>query len=143
MRSALVLVAVCIGVFMLLSLWNRHEHAAIARPRGAVQIHSHNDYSHNRPLVEALDAGAQSIEADINLVDGKLLIAHKAEETIPDRTLQGMYLDPLRKLIGVNHGSVYGDGATLVLLLDFKTEPDVTYPVLRKLLENYSDLLTH
>jgi hypothetical protein len=35
--------------------------------------HAHNDYLHQRPLLDALDHGFCSVEADIFLVDGELL----------------------------------------------------------------------
>ena len=37
------------------------------------RAHAHNDYLHERPLLDALDHGFTSVEADIFLVDGKLL----------------------------------------------------------------------
>src|ERR1700686_2617314 len=58
--------------------------------------HAHNDYEHKRPLFDALDCGFCSVEADIWLVDGKLLVAHDRNQVKPERTLQALYLDPLR-----------------------------------------------
>src|SRR4051794_1044740 len=52
--------------------------------------HAHNDYMHARPLRDALDNGFCSIEADIFLVDGKLLVAHEREHVRADRTLQSL-----------------------------------------------------
>ena len=40
------------------------------------RAHSHNDYEQKRPLFEALARGICSVEADIWLVNGKLLVAH-------------------------------------------------------------------
>ena len=40
------------------------------------QAHAHNDYEHPRPLLDALDHGFTSVEADVWLVDGELLVAH-------------------------------------------------------------------
>jgi len=36
------------------------------------QAHSHNDYEQKRPLLEALDHGFCSVEADVFLVEGSL-----------------------------------------------------------------------
>src|SRR4051794_20826781 len=66
-----------------------------AGPVPLVHAHAHNDYEHPRPLLDALDAGFCSVEADIYLVDGKLLVAHNRKDVRPDRTLQSLYLDPL------------------------------------------------
>jgi hypothetical protein len=143
MKSAVALALITIGVLLGLVEWSRQQRAALNRPVNFTKIHSHNDYHQPHPLLDALKAGARSFEADVNLVDDKLLVAHSLKETKPDLTLESMYLDPLQKLVESNHGSIYGDGKPIVLLVEEKTEADVTYPVLRKLLESYSDLLTH
>ena len=54
------------------------------------QAHAHNDYLHARPLFDALDHGFASVEADIFLVDGKLLVGHAKSELKADRTLQAL-----------------------------------------------------
>lgn len=36
------------------------------------RAHAHNDYYHRRPLLDALDHGFLSVEADIRLVDSEL-----------------------------------------------------------------------
>ena len=47
--------------------------------------HAHNDYLHERPLFEALDLGFNSVEADIFLVDGQLLVGHSRDQLKPER----------------------------------------------------------
>src|SRR3954468_10320493 len=84
--------------------------------------HAHNDYTHTRPLFDALDQGFCSVEADIFLVDGKLLVAHTLQATKPERTLQALYLDPLRERIKKNGGRVYPNGPQFTLLIDLKTD---------------------
>ncbi|QDV84294.1 phosphatidylinositol-specific phospholipase C/glycerophosphodiester phosphodiesterase family protein [Planctomycetes bacterium TBK1r] len=114
-----------------------------ARQAPARQAHAHNDYLHDRPLLDALDNGFCSVEADIYLIDGELLVAHDRDKTSPDRTLQGLYLDPLRSRIKKNNGSVYGDGQTLTLLIDIKSEGESTYRALDAVLSQYTDILSH
>lgn len=107
------------------------------------RAHSHNDYAHERPLLDALDHGFCSVEADINLIDGALLVAHSTEETKPEGTLQAMYLEPLRARIKENDGRVYrGSDIQFWLLIDIKGRPDKTWPVLNTVLEAYADILT-
>ena len=97
--------------------------------------HAHNDYMHARPLRDALDNGFCSIEADIFLVDGNLLVAHEREHGRPDRTLESLYLDPLRKRVRANGGRVYRDGpATITLMIDLKMPAAQIYPTLRRVL---------
>src|SRR5437868_14769766 len=71
------------------------------------QAHAHNDYEHARPLFDALDHGFCSVEADIWLVDGQLLIGHDRKDLKPGRTLESLYLDPLRERTKTNGGRVY------------------------------------
>lgn len=113
-----------------------------SRPNVLHRAHAHNDYEHERPLLDALDHGFRSIEADIHLIDGELLVAHDREDTVPGRTLQSLYLDPLSDRIRRNGGSVYGEGTTLILLVDVKSEAEPTYAVLRAVLREYGDIVT-
>src|SRR6188508_2120448 len=99
-----------------------------------VGAHSHNDYLHNRPLLDALDHGFTSVEADIFLVDGKLLVAHTAREIKPDRTLEKLYLEPLRARVRSGGGSVYPGGGPFHLLIDLKSPAEPTYAALAKVL---------
>ena len=55
-------------------------------------FHSHNDYVHSRPLVEALEQGFDSVEADVFLVKNDLLVGHYPWEIKPGRTLESLYL---------------------------------------------------
>jgi glycerophosphoryl diester phosphodiesterase len=104
--------------------------------------HAHNDYEHDHPLRDALDHGFVSVEADIHLVDGELLVAHDADEVQPGRTLQKLYLDPLRTRVTANNGRVYTEfDQPLLLLIDFKSCADATYPVLRNVLRDYEAML--
>src|SRR6516225_4303819 len=112
-----------------------------AGPIPLTRVHAHNDYEHKRPLFDALDHGFCSIEADIYLVDGQLLVAHERNQVRPDRTLQSLYLDPLRERIKKNGGRVYPNGPEVTLLIDLKSDWTQIYPVLRAVLTNYSDML--
>jgi hypothetical protein len=114
------------------------------RVQPLAQAHAHNDYEHDRPLFDALDAGFTSVEADIYLVGGELLVAHDAEDLDPARTLQSLYLDPLRQRVISNHGGVYPGHSDFQLLIDIKTEGESTYAALDTLLRNprYTFLFT-
>jgi hypothetical protein len=107
-----------------------------------LQAHAHNDYEHKRPLLDALDNGFCSVEADIFLVDGELLVGHTRKDLRPERTLEKLYLDPLRERIKANGGKVYPGGPTVFLLIDVKTEAKATYAALAKVLPKYTDILS-
>jgi hypothetical protein len=106
------------------------------------RAHAHNDYEHTRPLLDALDHGFCSVEADIHLVDGELLVAHDLHQTRSDRTLETLYLEPLRQRVQRHNGKVYPNGPGFILLIDLKSDADATYRVLRQRLREYSDILT-
>lgn len=116
--------------------------AVAAEPEPLIRAHAHNDYEHTRPLLDALDNGFGSIEADIHLVDGRLLVAHDRKAVKPERTLEALYLDPLRTRVKQNGGRVYRGGPTLTLLVDVKTEAVATYAALHDVLKNYAAMLT-
>lgn len=113
-----------------------------ADPTPVPFAHAHNDYLHQRPLLDALDNGFCSVEADIFLVDGKLLVAHAVRELSVDRTLQGLYLDPLRKRIKRNGGRVHRNGPTFTLLIDIKNTGAKTWQELNRVLADYSDVIS-
>lgn len=104
--------------------------------------HAHNDYEHARPLLDALDQGFCSVEADIHLVDGALLVAHDRVRVKPERTLQALYLDPLRERVQAHRGRVQPGAGRFYLLIDIKSEAQPTYEVLRSSLGPYAPILT-
>jgi len=116
---------------------------ARARPDQPLErAHAHNDYEHDRPLFDALDQGFTSVEADVWLVDGELLVAHDLEDVQPGRTLSSSYLDPLAALVRANHRSVYGQDVPFQLLIDIKSDGEATYRALDAVLREYRPMLS-
>ena len=104
--------------------------------------HSHNDYTRKRPLAQALELGYGSIEADIWLVDGVLLVGHDREDLKPERTLVAMYLDPLAARVR-DRGAIYAKGEpALQLLVDIKSNGEPAYAALHELLRERSDVFS-
>ncbi|WP_406089312.1 phosphatidylinositol-specific phospholipase C/glycerophosphodiester phosphodiesterase family protein [Streptomyces sp. NBC_01013] len=111
--------------------------------RPLLRAHAHNDYLHTRPLHDALAQGFTSVEADIFLVDGELLVAHEATDLDPARTLSALYLDPLLARVRANHGTVFrGDRTPVQLLIDIKTDGAAAYAELDRQLGRYRQMLT-
>ena len=107
------------------------------------RAHAHNDYAHERPLLDALDAGFTSVEADVWLVDGELRVAHDLEDTRPGVTLRSLYLDPLAERRSECGGSVYrGWDGSLQLLIDIKSDGPSTYAAIDEALRAYPQLMT-
>jgi hypothetical protein len=104
--------------------------------------HAHNDYEHDRPLLDALDHGFTSIEADVFLVEGQLLVAHNLRDVSKERTLEKLYLQPLQELVTANDGRVYKDGPTVTLLVDIKTNGVAAYAALHDLLQRYDSMIS-
>jgi glycerophosphoryl diester phosphodiesterase len=104
--------------------------------------HAHNDYEHPRPLFDALARGFCSVEADVWLRNGKLLVAHTPFGWKSDRTLQALYLDPLRERVKRHGGKVFPDGPVFHLMIDVKSDAKETWPALEQVLAEYADILT-
>jgi hypothetical protein len=114
-----------------------HLHAAEVVLPGA---HAHNDYYHARPLLDALDQGFCSVEADVFLVDGQLLVGHSQSELQPERTFERLYLVPLLERVRRNDGSVHGTGERFTLLVDIKSDASPTLAALAKALAGYAEM---
>ncbi len=106
-----------------------------------LRAHAHNDYLHDPPLQAALEHGFASVEADIFLVGDKLCVAHDPDKVKPERTLQSLYLEPLRQRVKANDGRVYRGGSRFLLFIDIKTAAGPTYQKLHETLAGYRDML--
>ena len=141
-------VAALVFVFSAVVVFLGTPAASAARPApsdtgGLERAHAHNEYEHGRPLFDALDNGFKSVEADVWLVDGELLVAHDREDVEPGRTLESLYLEPLRERIAQNRGSVYpGNDDYFTLLVDIKSDAVPTYMALHEELKDYRHELT-
>lgn len=131
-----------LAVFLVVCLVVPVALAADAVPAVRPQAHSHNDYEHTRPLLDALDRGFCSVEADIYLVGEELLVAHDIEDVKSERTLDRLYLAPLAERIRTNGGSVYPDPCPFTLLIDVKSEAEPTWKALSRVLGRYRDIVT-
>ena len=109
------------------------------------RAHAHNDYRHGRPLLDALDRGFCSVEADVFLVDGELRVGHSRLELKQGRTLESLYLDPLKERVSRNSGQgesrVFSNGPVFTLMIDIKTDGEAVYQHLHQVLGTYQDML--
>ena len=104
--------------------------------------HAHNDYEHPRPLLDALERGFDSVEADVWLVDGALLVAHDRRDVRPGRDLRTLYLEPLRARVRAGGGAVHPGRPGFVLLVDVKSAAAPTYAAVAAALADYAEMLT-
>ncbi|MGW0310896.1 phosphatidylinositol-specific phospholipase C/glycerophosphodiester phosphodiesterase family protein [Streptomyces flavidovirens] len=126
-----------------------HAEAAGKKPgqqpgrRPLRRAHAHNDYEHERPLHDALSHGFTSVEADIFLVGGQLLVAHDPVDLDPSRTLESLYLAPLAARVRANHGSVYrGYRRPVQLLIDIKNDGAAAYLEVHRQLRRHRWMLS-
>lgn len=135
-------IAAALGALALGAAETRAELPDLSEVTPLTRAHAHNDYEHPRPLFDALEHGFCSIEADIWLVDGELLVAHDFVDLTPERTLRGLYLDPLLAIVRKNDGRVYPGGPGVILLIDIKSAAVPTWEKLHETLADYAEMLT-
>ena len=100
------------------------------------------------PLYNALEVGCTSVEADVWLQGGDLLVGHSKDSLKPSRTLQSLYINPLLSILGHQNPALNLTGShtnksaplsgiyasspstSLTLLVDLKTSSANTLPVL-------------
>src|SRR5215831_11659410 len=140
LRCSLFRSLACLSAMAVLAALAEADEPKAVKP--LPQAHAHNDYEHGRPLFDALDHGFCSVEADIWLTPDGLLVAHDRKDLRPGRTLESLYLNPLRERIKANGGRVYRDGPMFYLLVDVKTDAADTYAALDKVLNQYADILS-
>src|SRR5687767_11493387 len=64
--------------------------------------HAHNDYEKPFPFWDAYRHHFGSIEADIFLHNGELLVAHEPAQLAAGRSLEQLYLRPLDSMLAQN-----------------------------------------
>ncbi len=82
----------------------------------SLSAYAHNDYLNREPLHGAIALGYRGVEVDVFLVGGQFLIAHDRDRVDPRRTLEGLYLKPLRDLVA-RCGRVLSHGQPFLLKL--------------------------
>lgn len=127
--------------FIFLSLIISTLATAQEREYTPMNAHAHNDYEHSIPFYTAYYRNFGSIEADVYERNGQLLVAHEEKYIDADRTLEKLYLLPLKTIIKKNGGTAYKNSPdTLQLLIDFKTLGVPTMKALVQLLNRYPEI---
>lgn len=103
---------------------------------------AHNDYSHKRPLYDALDNGFTHVEADIYLRNGRLLVAHILPMVESKGTLESLYLAPLKDCINGKNRMALQPKSPITLMVDIKSNANKTYIVLEALLQKYRSIIS-
>lgn len=107
-------------------------------------VHSHNDYEQKIPFWLAYNQGLGSMEADIFLENGELLVAHTRKELAHRRTLEEYYLLNLQRCLQKNNNHPYADSSKkLQVLIDIKTDSIATLDTLIAVLKKYPALINN
>ncbi|MCB0639888.1 MAG: phosphatidylinositol-specific phospholipase C/glycerophosphodiester phosphodiesterase family protein [Lewinella sp.] len=106
------------------------------------QAHAHNDYEHERPLLDALEQGFGSVEADVHLLEGELYVAHNHPDQLgATQTLRSLYLQPLwARTNGGSQPVFAGTTEPFLLMIDIKTAAGPTYAAIQAALEEFRPL---
>ena len=106
-----------------------------AQPLLGTLLHAHNDYQHQQPFDGAYKAGFSSIEVDVHLRNGRLLVGHDAKDLDESRTFTALYLQKINSL------QSSGTLRKLQLLIDIKTEARSTLDAIVSQLNAYPQLI--
>ena len=103
--------------------------------------HSHNDYTHQHPLYDALSYGYKSIEIDVWLHNGKLVVDHNGLKLDSKKDIEELYLQPITERVKAHHGWVYdGDTTPTIFMVEFKNDAEASYVKLKELIEKHKGL---
>ena len=112
---------------------------AHAQDRCVLPAYAHNDYENRRPLLDAVEAGYSGVEADYFLVSGRLLVGHDPNRLNWTRTLQTIYLEPLRD-VARRQGPLCQPGRRFLLNIEAKQNSRAAFDSLQAVLSRYPDL---
>lgn len=102
-----------------------------AQPR----IHAHNDYQQPLPLTNALRNNVFSIEADVYLRNGQLVVAHDAKDVAAAPSLDSLYLQPIIRLFKKHDGRISASKTySPVLMIDSKESGEAIIAALIKMI---------
>ncbi|MHC5202630.1 alkaline phosphatase [Myroides sp. LJL119] len=122
---------VILSVALICNLWG------FAQNKQSLLLHSHNDYKQEIPFFNAYTNGLRSIEIDLIDIDNNLYVAHEMETIDYSRTLEKLYLEPLKQVADLNLGQI----TDLQFLIDIKNSPENTMDLLVEKLKKYEDIL--
>ncbi|TDS16638.1 alkaline phosphatase [Maribacter caenipelagi] len=103
------------------------------------KIHSHNDYKQNIPFWKAFGAEVQSIEVDVFYEDGELFVAHEVKEINENKTLQRLYLEPLKEALSLQMMT----NRSLQLVIDVKTDAVNSLNAIVSILKQYPTIINN
>ena len=106
-----------------------------------IMLHSHNDYTQAAPFWQAWSQKVHSIEADVFLTDGGLLVGHDPENLSENLTFEALYVEPIVTVFERNGGHAWKDSEeTLQLMVELKSDTERTLAAVCDLLSQRPDV---
>ncbi len=106
-----------------------------------ILLHSHNDYKRTVPFWEAYSQHCNSIEADVFLYEGRLLVGHDIEDLSPERSFEALYVKPAVQAFRSAGGRAWADSPEkLQLMVELKSESGPTLDKVVSVLSEYPDV---
>jgi len=131
-------------IFIILFTAVSIQISAQSKSYSVANAHSHNDYEQEFPFWSAYNQDFGSIEVDIFLHNGQLIVAHDLNQLALNRTLDSLYLKSLRYCLVKNNGYVFADSTRqLQLMIDIKSRADSTLHKLVEELRSYPEITTN
>ena len=114
---------------------------AAAFAQSPIMLHSHNDYTQTAPFWQAWSQKVHSIEADVFLTDGGLLVGHDPENLSENLTFEALYVEPIVTVFERNGGHAWKDSEeTLQLMVELKSDTERTLAAVCDLLSQRPDV---
>ncbi len=98
-------------------------------------IHSHNDYYREAPLLDAIRAGAKSIEVDVFLHEGDLYVAHTKAEISKGNLFEDLYILPL-----IDYLQKPKEMPSFHFMVDIKSKAAPTLYAIQECIAKYPDV---
>lgn len=128
-------------IFIFISIFFTKANNAQQVAYSVANAHSHNDYENAIPFYTAYDQNFGSIEADIFYYNDTLWVGHVFGDIKKKRTLEDLYLHPLKEKLKTNNNFPFADSTKeLQLLIDVKTDPQITLKKLITVLNSYPEI---
>lgn len=116
-------------------------HAATTVAQRPMLIHSHNDYARRVPFYQAYAQQVYSIEVDLFLHNGELLVGHDLQDLRADMTFEKLYVEPIVTLFARNGGCAWDrSDEHLQLMIELKSETDPTLQAVVGVLNRYPEV---
>lgn len=142
MKTPKILVRMLVALALLTATSCIYASQSNRLATGVSSGHAHNDYLHKRPLFDAMENGFNSVEADVFAENNDLLLGHDRSQLRPERNLVTLYLEPLAERLRSSGDRIHKNRGTFFLLIDFKTNGEKTYNLLKEQLKPYRAMLT-